>query len=136
MAADPVDFRAKQRQAAAPPSSPSPATGQPGEAANALQRASTAQVVLAIVAALAAAYVAKLVLIVLIVAVLLAFVLAPFTDLLQRIRLPRPLAAAIAVLVFMGVLAELGNISYGQVADFSRELPRYAREVKGKFNKF
>lgn len=140
MAADPLDFRAKKHEAVAPPPSPSPATspatGQPGGAANALPRPSTAQVLVAIVAALAAAYVAKLVLIVLIVAVLLAFVLAPFTDLLQRIRLPRPLAAAIAVLVLMGALAELGNISYGQVADFSRELPRYAREVEGRFSKF
>src|SRR5215470_7681071 len=62
-----------------------------------------AQVIVAIAVVLAVCYIAKLVLVVLLFSVLLAFMLAPIVDALQRFRLPRSVGSAVALLLLFAV---------------------------------
>src|SRR5438270_4852428 len=82
-----------------------------------------AQVVLAIIAVLMGCFFAKMVFVILLVSILLAFVLAPIPDLLERIHVPRALGALIAVLVLLGVLFAGVSYSYNAAQEFARELP-------------
>ncbi|HUK88714.1 MAG TPA: hypothetical protein VLT85_13690, partial [Terriglobales bacterium] len=59
---------------------------------------SGAPVIIAVAVVLALCYVAKLVLVVLLVSVLVAFMLEPLVMLLERLHLPRALAALISLL--------------------------------------
>ncbi len=100
------------------------------EARRRLATGATSLVVLAILAVLAVSYYAKLPIIVLLISILLSFILAPLAELLQRIRLPRGVASLLAVLVFVGILYLLGNVSYNQAVAFSRELPKYSGKIR------
>ncbi len=95
-----------------------------------LRAASSALILLAIVATLTICYIAKLPIIVLLISILLAFILAPIADLFQRIRLPRSLAALIAVLLLMTVLYGIGQVSYNRAVAFSHELPKYSGNIR------
>jgi predicted PurR-regulated permease PerM len=87
--------------------------------------------VIALVAAGAALYFAKVVFIVVFVSLLLAFVLEPLTRLFERrTRLPRPVAAFFAVIVFVVALGALGYVSYSKAVDFANGLPRYSGEIR------
>src|SRR5512146_1177076 len=97
--------------------------------------ASTPLAILAMLAVITAAYYAKLPLVVLLVSILLAFVLAPVAELLQRLRLPRALASLIAVLMFMAVLVEVGTVSYTQASNFMRDLPKYSGRIREEIGK-
>jgi predicted PurR-regulated permease PerM len=107
---------------------------QTQEEANELLRriraASSAAILLAILAMLAVFYYAKLPLIVLLFSILLAFILAPLADLFQRIRLPRAMAAGIAVFLFLVVLYGIGQLSYNQAVSFNHELPKYSGKIR------
>ena len=97
--------------------------------------AAAAQVVLALVAVLGVCYLAKLPIIVILVSVLLAFVLAPVVDLLDRVKVSRGLGAFVAVLLFLALLYGLGNLSYNRAVSFARDLPKYSvriREIVGR----
>ena len=124
MAADPVVLNK--------PSEPVPANGIPPEP---VQVFSHSTQVLAVVATLAAVYVAKLVFIVLAVSLLLAFVLEPLTRGLERLRLPRSVAASLSVLIFVAALGSLAAISYNKAVEFAQELPRYSGEFRGIVSK-
>jgi predicted PurR-regulated permease PerM len=95
-----------------------------------LRAASSALILLAIVAVLTICYFGKLPIIVLLISILLAFILAPIADLFQRIRLPRSLAALIAVLLMMTVLYGIGQVSYNKAVAFSHELPKYSGNIR------
>ncbi|HEX8164619.1 MAG TPA: AI-2E family transporter [Beijerinckiaceae bacterium] len=84
------------------------------------------------VAVAAALYVAQDVLLPIVLAVLLAFVLAPFVDLLRRWRLGRVLSVAIAVLFALGVIAALAATIGLQVAQLGTDLPRYETTIRAK----
>ncbi|MGI9100941.1 MAG: AI-2E family transporter [Terriglobales bacterium] len=116
-----------------------PLPAQTEEQATEVQRhlrgSSTATTVLAIVAVLTVCYVAKLPIIVVLVSVLLAFILAPIVDLLQRIRIPRGLSALLAILLFLGVLWGIGQVSYYRAVAFSRELPKYSGRIRQVISK-
>jgi predicted PurR-regulated permease PerM len=107
---------------------------QTQEEANELHRqlraASSAAVLLAILAMLAVCYYAKLPLIVLLISILLAFILAPLADIFQRLRLPRSMAAGIAVFLFLVVLYGIGQLSYNQAVSFSHDLPKYSGKIR------
>ena len=92
--------------------------------------ATYAQVILAIVTVLAVCYYARLVLIVLLLSVLLAYVLAPVVEVLERLRITRAMASLLAVLLFCGVLFQLGSTSYTQAVAFARELPKYSDRIR------
>ena len=57
-------------------------------------------------------YFAREILVPIALAVLLSFVLAPLVKLLQRVRIPRPVAVLLAVVAALAVAISLGTISY------------------------
>jgi predicted PurR-regulated permease PerM len=97
---------------------------------------SSSLAVLAVMSVLAACYVAKLPIIVLLLAVLLAYVLAPVVDVFLHLRIPHSLASAVAVLLFLGITYGLLVVSYNSAVDFSRELPKYSRNIRHVVEQF
>jgi predicted PurR-regulated permease PerM len=83
-----------------------------------------------IAAVLGLCYWGELVLAVMLVSVLLAFILAPVMDLLIRLRLPRGLAAAVAVLLLLTLLAGVVFYSSNQAVTFSHDLSQYAQRLQ------
>jgi predicted PurR-regulated permease PerM len=84
------------------------------------------------VVVVAALYFGRDVFLPMVLAVLLAFVLAPFVDLMRRWRFGRAPSVIIAVLVALGVLVTLGATVGLQVAQLAADLPRYETTIKGK----
>jgi predicted PurR-regulated permease PerM len=101
-----------------------------------MQVNSLATTVIAVVAVGAALYYAQLVCVVLLISVLLAFVLEPIVRLLQKVRVPRSVAAVIAVALFVAGVYVVGNISYNRAVQFSQELPKYRNEIQGVIWKY
>ena len=99
----------------------------------ALRAGAIAQTVLAVAVVLAICYVGKLVLITLMVSVLLAFMLEPLVSLLERIRIPRPAGAFVAVLVLLAATYGGSYFLYGRAVSFARELPKYSDKIRGMF---
>jgi predicted PurR-regulated permease PerM len=81
-------------------------------------------------------YWGELVLAVMMVSALLAFILAPVVDLLMRMRLPRGVAAAIAVLLLLSVLASVVYFSYNQAVALLQDLPKYAAKIRDEMTSF
>jgi predicted PurR-regulated permease PerM len=86
--------------------------------------------ILGIVGILALCYFGESVLAVMMVSVLLAFILAPVVDLLTYLRLPRSLAAAIAILLLLGSLSTIIYVSYNQASTLLQELPKYTTKIR------
>jgi predicted PurR-regulated permease PerM len=70
-------------------------------------------------------YFAREILVPIALAVLLSFVLAPLVKLLQRVRIPRPVAVLLAVVVALAVAISLGTMVMLQVNQLVSDLPRY-----------
>ncbi|HWR37561.1 MAG TPA: AI-2E family transporter [Clostridia bacterium] len=87
-------------------------------------------IVLATGSVLTLMYFAKPVLIVALVSVLLAFVLAPIVELLQRIRIPRSFGSLIAVCIMLGVCYGITYFSYYRAVAFVQELPKYSGKIR------
>ncbi len=87
-------------------------------------------------AILALCYFAEEVLVVLLIAILIAFVLAPIVDLLMRFRIPRGIAAAIAVLLLLSALGGTVYFSYNQGTALMQDLPKYAAQIREEIAKF
>jgi len=94
------------------------------------RRAHWALTVIGIGAILWLLYWAELVLAVMLVSVLLAFILAPVVELLMRIRLPRGVAAAVAVLLLLVIVAGIVSFSYNQANNFLEDLPKYTSTIR------
>jgi len=92
--------------------------------------------VVGIVGILALCYYGESVLVVMLVSVLLAFILAPIVDLLTYLRLPRSMAAAIAILLLLGALAGIVYSSYNQAATLVQDLPKYTSKVREEVLRF
>jgi predicted PurR-regulated permease PerM len=84
------------------------------------------------VVVLAALYVGQDVFLPVVLAILLAFVLAPFVDVMRRWHLGRIPAVIIAVLVALGIILSLGGIIGFQVAGLASDLPRYQTTIESK----
>ena len=97
---------------------------------------SVAQVIIGIVVVLGILYLAKLVLVTLLVSVLIAFTLEPLVSLLQRIRLPRPAAAFIAVVVLLGACWGASYFFYYRAVDFLQQMPKYTQQIRGTVARF
>jgi predicted PurR-regulated permease PerM len=78
---------------------------------------------------------AELVLVVLLVSVLLAFILAPLVEVLQRSRMPRSLCSLVAVLALLGLVFVVSYVSYNQAASFAQDLPKYSGKIKEELNR-
>jgi predicted PurR-regulated permease PerM len=81
-------------------------------------------------------YWGELVLAVMLVSVLLAFILAPVVELLMRLRLPRGVAAVIAVLLLLTIVAGVVSYSYNQAAIFLQDLPKYTSKIRAEMMSF
>jgi predicted PurR-regulated permease PerM len=108
---------------------------EPGESRQPERRrlqvdASHAQIIVALGVLLTIVYYAKAPLVVLIVGVLVAFILEPAVQLLERLRLPRWAAALLVVLLMVALVAVAMLFSYQKIADFVRALPNYSTEIR------
>jgi len=70
------------------------------------------------------------------VSILLAFILAPVVDVLFRLRVPRGLGAAIAVLLLLAVVAGSVYYSYNQAVLLAQDLPKYAAQLREGIARF
>lgn len=84
------------------------------------------------VVVLAALYVGKEVFLPVVLAILLAFVLAPFVDVMRRWHLGRVPSVIIAVLVTLGIIVSLGSLIGFQLAGLASDLPRYQTTIEQK----
>jgi predicted PurR-regulated permease PerM len=123
MAADPIDYHEDHPPAPAP-------DGRTPSLPDVIRQNSAANWVIALVVAGAALHFAQLVFVVLFVSLLLAFVLEPLTRMFERIRLPRGFAALLAVLIFLGAMYGIAQVSYNKALDFAQEVPRYSGEIR------
>ncbi|MFB3815930.1 MAG: AI-2E family transporter [Terriglobales bacterium] len=88
------------------------------------------EVIIAIVVVLVSIYYAKLPLVTLLVSILLAFMLAPIVDFLQRLRVPRSIGATLALTLFLAAIGGLFYLSYNRAQAFMQDLPRYRGEIR------
>jgi predicted PurR-regulated permease PerM len=79
-----------------------------------------------------ALYFGRDVLIPITLALLLAFVLSPAVELLRRIRLGRIPSVILAVVLALGVILALGSAIGTQVAQLSKDVPRYQTTIEHK----
>lgn len=93
--------------------------------------AAASNVIIAIFVVMAACYFAKIVFVVLLVAILLAFMLAPLVDLMERIHVPRPLGAAFAVCILGAAVYGIGAYGYSKAQDFVDDFPKYREKIQG-----
>jgi predicted PurR-regulated permease PerM len=99
---------------------------------NAMLRAGAiAQIIVGATVVLAICYVAKLILITLLVSILLAFMLDPLVNLLERIRIPRAAGGFLAVLVLLAAIYGGSYFLYGRAVSFVHELPKYSQKIRG-----
>ncbi len=90
--------------------------------------------VIAVGGVLTMMYLAKTVLILTLVSVLIAFMLAPIVELCLRIRLPRSVGSAIAVLVMCATLYGVFYVTYNQADEFISQLPKYSGRIRNVLN--
>ena len=90
-------------------------------------------VVVAVVS-IAGLYFGRDVLIPITLAIILAFVLSPVVNLLQRLRLWRTPAVILAVLTALGILALIGTLIGSQAASLTVNAPRYAKTIEAKLS--
>lgn len=75
-------------------------------------------------------YYGEVILAVLWFAILLTFVLDPIVDGLQRLHLPRSLAALVSVLMLLGAIYGLVYVSYSRAQVFAENLPQYSHKIR------
>lgn len=90
----------------------------------------TSEIVIATAVVLGLVYYAQLPLIVLLVSVLLAFILAPLVDGLQRMKLPRAVGALVAVGLLIAALYGIFYVSFTKAQDFAQEIPKYSGRIR------
>ena len=100
-----------------------------------VQATVVAQFVIAIAAAVGLIYLLKLVLVTILVSALLAFALDPLVVALARIRVPRALGSAIAVLLLIAFSLALTFFFYSRAIDFLNELPRFSAVIHDNLQK-
>jgi predicted PurR-regulated permease PerM len=113
-----------------PPAPPAP-TRRPAD-----RSGRTALIILAVAAVLTVCYLAKLVIIAVLVSILLAFVLEPFVRALSRIRIPRQLAAALAVALAVVAFYSAAFEFYNRAVDFAAALPKSTVQIRQALTSF
>ena len=94
--------------------------------------ADAAGIMTVFVTLVATLYFGKEVLIPVTLALMLAFILAPLVELLERLRLGRVPSVLLGVIVALGVVLAIGGVIGTQVADLATNLPQYAATVEKK----
>jgi len=116
MASGPIPVPS-ENLSSAPSPSPSPRRNWP-------------ETIIAVGVLLTLCYVGEFVLVVMLSSMLLAFILAPVVDMLQRLRVPRALASFLAVLLLLGVLYGITYASYNEAVAFLEDLPKYSSKIR------
>ncbi len=96
---------------------------------------SGAQVVIAVAVVLGICYVGKLVLVVLLVSVLIAFMLGPIVEGLERVKIPRPVGAFIAILLVLALVWGGTYFFYSRAVNFAHEFPKYSGKIREEIGK-
>ena len=84
------------------------------------------------VLAVAVLYLAKVLLLPLGIALLFAFLLAPLVGFLERLRLPRPIAALLVILAFAALLCVVTWALFTQLVAIANDLPTYRDNIDQK----
>lgn len=100
-----------------------------------VQATVVAQLVIAIAAAVGLIYLLKLVLVTILFSALLAFALDPLVVALAKIRVPRAIGSAIALLLFIALSLALTFFFYNRAMDFLDELPQYSVTIRENLEK-
>ena len=69
-------------------------------------------------------------LVTILISILLSFMLDPVAAILQKIRIPRPLAVFLAVLLFLGALFGIAYVSYSKFSSFVEDIPGYSAKIR------
>ncbi len=109
--------------------------GPPPRRRQADQVQSGAQVIIAIAVVLGICYVGKLVLVVLLVSVLIAFMLGPIVEGLERVKVPRPVGAFIAILLVLALVWGGTYFFYSRAVSFAHEFPKYSGKLRQEIGK-
>jgi len=86
------------------------------------------------VLAVAVLYLAKILLLPLGIAILFAFLLAPVVAFLERLRLPRPVAAVLVIVAFAALLFVAAWALFSQLVSIVDDLPTYRDNITTKLN--
>lgn len=78
----------------------------------------------------AACYFTEEILVVLLISILVAFVLAPVSDFLERLHFPRPIAAGVSVLVLVAALGAATYYGVNQASSLIEQLPKYTGRIR------
>ena len=100
-----------------------------------VQATVVAQFVIAIAAAVGLIYLLKLVLVTILLAALLAFALDPLVVALAKVRVPRAVGSAIALLLLIALSLGLTFFFYSRAIDFLDELPRFSAVIHDNLQK-
>lgn len=100
-----------------------------------VQATVVAQFIIAIAAAVGLIYLLKLVLVTILFSALLAFALDPLVVALAKIRVPRAIGSAIALLLFVALSLALTFFFYNRAMDFLDELPQYSVTIRENLQK-
>jgi predicted PurR-regulated permease PerM len=100
-----------------------------------VQATVVAQFVIAIAAAVGLIYLLKLVLVTILISALLAFALDPVVVALAKVRAPRVLGSAIALLLLVAFSLALTFFFYNRALEFLNELPRFSGTVRENIEK-
>jgi len=88
------------------------------------------EIIIATGAVMTFCYFAEWELAVVLISILLAFILTPVVDLLQRFRVPRGLGSLIAVLLLVSIVYGIIYFSYSQAMSFVDDLPKYSDKIR------
>ena len=119
---------AKETEAASPPRGPSVARPRSEDG-------TWAFTVMGIATILAICYFAQETLVVILVSVLIAFVLDPVADLFTKLRIPRPGAAALAVILMLAAVFGVTYLGINKASNLLGELPKHSAEIRQDFAK-
>ncbi len=101
-----------------------------------VQAGTVALFVIAVAAAVGLVYLLKLVLVTVLVAALLAFALDPLVVGLTRLRIPRAVGAALALLLLLAISVALTFFFYNRALEFAEELPKFSATIRDDLQKF
>jgi predicted PurR-regulated permease PerM len=101
-----------------------------------LRKATISQITLTLLAVLAICYFAKLVLVTIFTSILIAFVLEPIVRGFAKIKIPRTIGSALAVLLVLAMLYGLSYFFYQRAVDFAHQLPKMSGEIRKVISKY
>jgi predicted PurR-regulated permease PerM len=101
-----------------------------------LRKATISQVTLTLLAVFAICYFAKRVLVTIFTSILIAFILEPVVRTFARIRIPRTVGSALAVLLVLAMMYGLSYFFYQRAVDFAHQLPKMSGEIKKVIGKY